>query len=66
MFIDIVLGAHMDPGRTHYGQFDCTSFDLEQLSGGGKPVNSEYLSLLRESAYIDYPPNNVLAYRDPG
>jgi len=65
-FINIVLGAHMDPSRTRYEQFDCIFFNLEQLSDGGKPVNSEYLSLLRESACIDYSSKNVLAYRDPG
>ena len=64
-FINIVLGAHMAPSRTRYEPFDCIFFNLEQLSDGGKPVNPEYLSLLRESSCIDYSSKNVLAYRDP-
>ena len=64
--VNIVLGAHMDPSPSRYQSFDCIFFNLEQLSDGGKPVNPDYLSLLRGGVCIDYSVKNVSSYRDIG
>lgn len=60
--VNFVFGAHLGFDPALRQRYSCIFVNLEQLGQGGAAVSRDYLSLLRNSAVVDYDCDNLAAY----
>ena len=64
--VNFVFGAHLGFDAGLRERHACIFVNLEQLGAGGAPMPSAYLTLLANSAVVDYDPDNRAAYTSAG
>ena len=64
--VNFVFGAHLGFDASLRERHACVFVNLEQLGQGGAPVPKAYMTLLANSAVVDYDPDNCAAYASVG